>query len=238
MKRLLYFLLIFPFFINAQAPCHVQESGGATPSEVPEDKAGTSFQVATYSSSNSKIKGSPYAFSDWSSGEIATTSKSSIKYEKIQFDLERNQVLVYSKGSQVPTRFPTNEIISLKANDSKNIRNFTTVNSEEFVDGNEGKLYEVLSSNNDLLIKETTKYVSESNASSQDDTKKMIYKKRTAYFIKDKTGKYVKTKLSKKHILKLLKDKEKDIKTYISKNKLSFNEKGVSKIIEYYHSLS
>lgn len=237
MKKLLYFLLIFPFLINAQH-CNDGSETEATPSDVSGAKVDGNIQLTTFSNTNSKIKGTPYAFSDWSSGEISTTNQTSIKYDKIQFDLERNQVLVYSEGSQVPTKFPSNEIISLKANDSKSVRNFATIHSDEFEDKKEGKLYEVVSNKNDLLIKETTKYVSESNDTSNEGAKKMIYKKRTIYYIKDKSGKYVKTKLNKKHIMKLLKDKEKDVKTYISKNKLSFNETDVPKILEYYHSLT
>lgn len=237
MKKLLYFLLIFPALLNSQAVCHDDHSEEG-PSDVSGKNVDGNLQLNTYTSHNSNIKGSPFAFSDWSSGDITTTNHSSIKYDKIQFDLEKNQILVFKKGSKTPTAIPNNQIISLKANDSKKIRYFASIKPTELNGITKGKLYELLSNANDYLIKETSKYISKSNDPSEEGAKKMIYKKKTVYYIKNKSGKYVETKLNKKHIMKLLKDKEDDVKAYISKNKLSFNENDVPKILKYYYSLS
>lgn len=216
--------------MNAQAVCH-DSHDEVKPSDVSGKNVDGNSQFVSVSTQNNRIKGSPYAFNDWCKCEVIATDNSIAKYNKVQFNLEKNQLITYNNG--IPSVIPTNKITSFTATDKNSIRQFTYIDKSNFIDSNENKLYEVFSTKN-YLIKETTKYVQ----TSSDDSGKMYYKKRTSYYILNSSGKYVKTKLSKKHLLKTLKDKEKDVLKYIKENKLSYKEKDVSKILSFYHSLT
>ncbi|PHR72170.1 MAG: hypothetical protein COA67_05005 [Lutibacter sp.] len=230
MKKLLYFLFIFPLFLNAQNDCKDGHSE-SKPADVSGKNVDGNSELIPISFKNNSIKGSPFAFKDWCKCEVVTLDNSVTNYDKVQFNLEKNQVIVYNNG--ISTAIPTSQITSFKVTDGNSTRWFTSIDKSNFIDNTENKLYEVFSTGN-YLIKETTKNIQVSS----DDSQKMYYKKRTSYYVLNKSGKYVKTKLNKKNIMKLLKDKESDIKTYISKNKLSFNEKDIPRILEYYYTLS
>lgn len=231
MKKILYSLLILPLFMNAQAVCH-DGHDDVKPSDVSGKNVDGNSQLISVSTRNSSIKGSPYAFKDWCKCEVVAIDNSISKYDKVQFDIEKNQILIYSNG--IPSTIPINQIISFSVIDKNTTRQFTTIDKSNFTEeGTESKIYEVFSDNN-YLIKEIVKYVQ----TSSDDSGKMFYKKRTSYFVLNNSGKYKKTKLSKKHLLKTLKDKEKDVLKYIKENKLSYKEKDVSEILAFYHSLT
>lgn len=236
MKKLILILFAFPLFINAQH-CKDGTHSEEGPAEIPGAKVDGEVNLNTVSFGK-KIKGSPYAFSDWSSGEIISSDNKITKYEKIQIDLEQNRVMVYTNTSKFPTAIPLTNITSVNANDSKKKRNFEFIDASNFANGKENGLFEVCATDNSYLIKQTQKYIHTSEDATNPSTKKSIYKKRTTYFIKNSSGKYVKTKLSKKQLLKLMKDREKEIKNFVSKNKLTYKEKDVPKILKYYHSLS
>jgi hypothetical protein len=222
---------MFPLFINAQSDCKDGHSE-AKPSEVSGKNVDGNVDLISVSTQNNKIKGSPYAFKNWSKSEVVATDNSIAKYDKVQFDLEKNQLIANVGG--ISSIIPTNQVNSFKVTGGNSTRWFTTtIDKSKFIEDTNNNIYEVFSTNN-YLIKENKKNVQVAS----DDSKKMYYKKKTSYYILTNSGKYVKTKLNKKNIMKLLKDKESDIKTYISKHKLLFNEKDVPKILEYYHSLS
>lgn len=236
MRKIVYLLFATPLFINAQAVCHDDSNAAEAVkiSDVSGNTSGVNVNQTTYTNRDSSIKGSPFAFNDWSQGIITTSDNLAVKYDRIQFDLERNQVLVYANGSQFPSTLQANQILSFSANDTKENRKFVMIPASEFNDAQFDKLYETFSTTNNHLIKETTKSVKKAN----DDSGEMYYKKKTTYYIKDNSGKYVQTKLSKKQLIKKMKDHEKEVTQYIKKNKLSYKEEDVAKILDYYHSLT
>lgn len=236
MKKFIYIFIVIPLFINAQH-CNDGTESGVNASNVSGPKVDGEVNLNPVAF-NSKTKGSPYAFSDWSFGKIVTADNKISNYTKIQIDLEKNKVMVYSDGSKFPTSIPLTNITSINVQDKNKKRNFKFFQGSDFIDSSNGGLFEICSSDNNYLIKHTQKYIYTSENSSNTSQKKSIYKKHTDYYIKDNNGKYVKTKLTKKNILKLMKDKEKEVKNYVSKNKLTYKEKDVPKILKYYHSLS
>lgn len=230
MKKLLYFLFIIPLFINAQNDCKDGHSE-VSPSDVSGKNVDGDSQLVSVSPRNNSIKGSPYAFKDWCKCEVIAIDNSIAKYDKVQFDIERNMLIVYNDG--VSSAIPINQIKSFIAKGKNSSRQFSSIDKSNFIEATEDKLYEIFSNNN-YLIKETIKYIQ----TSSDDSGKKYYKKRTSYYVLNSSGKYTKTKLNKKHLLKALKDKEKDVLKYIKENKLSYKEKDVSKIMSFYHSLT
>jgi len=234
MKKIIYLLFILPLVVNAQSHCDTDNatSGEGQPSSNSSEGNYNNINlVSTYSNRNNNVKGSPYAFKDWCKCEVVTTDNSITKYEKVQFDIEKNMLIVYNNG--VSSTIPINQIKSFIAKGGNSNRQFSSIDKSNFTEATEDKLYEIFSNNN-YLIKETIKYVQ----TSSDDSGKKYYKKRTSYYVLNSFGKYTKTKLNKKHLLKVLKDKEKDVLKYIKENKLSYKEKDVSKIMTFYHSLT
>ena len=105
------------------------------------------------------------------------------------------------------------------------------------------RFYEVISNleKTNYLIKEEQKYLYDPNRSRGYQTENslpMEWKKRTYYFIKNSSGKYIKTKLNKKSVLKVLSDKSKEVKSYVASNKIDLKkESDVVKVLNYYHGL-
>ncbi|RMA65665.1 hypothetical protein [Ulvibacter antarcticus] len=62
--------------------------------------------------------------------------------------------------------------------------------------------------------------------------------KNETYFLVSKSGDYYELPNSKSKILKVMKNKEKDVKDYIKKNKLDLDkEKDLEKLVDYYNSI-
>ena len=112
----------------------------------------------------------------------------------------------------------------------------------EGLDG-DSHFYELVSrtGKTNYLIKDVQKYLYDPNKSRGYQTENslpMEWKTRTHYYIKNGNDVYVKTKLSKKSILKILNDKSSEVKKYASSNKIGFKkENDVVKLLTYYHTL-
>ena len=125
-----------------------------------------------------------------------------------------------------------------------NLHFFVKVNISQFEDNdNPSRFYEVISNHEktNYLLKDVKKYLYDPNKSKgymTENSFPMEYKQRVYYFIKNNSGKYVKSKLSKKAILKNLNDKSSELKKYLASNKINFkDEHDVAKNLNYYHTL-
>ena len=243
MKNLFFAFLIFPLFINAQV-CH---NDGASKTETvnvnnqidslePQAYGSSNLSITSTKFKNTSIKGNPFAFKDWKKGQISTSDQSDIAYNKIQIDFEKGQVLIENEQSKIATVIPSEQIVFIEVNEDNIKRFFTIIESSEFKEDIVSNLFEVYSNEHKYLVKETSKKLYKSN--DPDKSNQMIYKTKSQYYVKDRSGKYVQTKLNKKHLLKILKDKEKDVKKYIDENNLTYNVEDVLKILSYYHSLA
>lgn len=242
MKNLFYFLLIFPILLNAQhcnngsGDSETSVSSGNIENTEPQAFKSSRSNVASVNYNNSSIKGNPFAFKGWKAGQVSTSDQSQVAYTKIQIDFEKGQVLVGEDLSETTTIIPSDQIVFIEVNEDNIKRFFTTIESSEFKEDIVSNLFEVFSNENKYLVKKTSKKLYKSNDPDKSD--QMIYKAKSEFYVKDRSGKYVKTKLNKKHLLKIMKDKEREIKSYIDENKLSYKVEDVLKIMSYYHSLT
>jgi hypothetical protein len=193
-------------------------------------------------------KGTPYLYDEWKTGYIVINDSIINPQERIQLDLTNNELIIGAGKSKetgvvITDKSITGFAIIEDINTTQKVF-FAKVNSSNFEDSNRSiKFYEVISNleNNNYLIKEETKYLFDPNKSRGYQTQNSIpqeWKVKTSYYIKGKSGKYMKTKLSKKSILKKLGDKNTELKAYVNSKKIKFSkDQDVARLLNYYHSL-
>lgn len=235
MKKALLLLLFLPIFSFAQEDRTYNYFG-----ERNSDQIRINYKAGT--------KGSPYLYNNWKEGYVVINDSIISSQDAIQFDMTKGDLIIGAgKNKQTGVILTDNSITGfaiVKDVNSGSKHFFAKINPNQFKEsGIDRKYFEVISNleNSNFLIKEEKKYLYDPNKSRGYQTQNSIpqeYKTRTYYYIKDKSGKYVKTKLSKGAILKRLSDKKSELKSYISAKKINFNkEQDVARLMNYYHTL-
>ncbi len=232
--RILLFLLFIPLITYSQTV----ERGGFSPVST------GSVSTINYSDIEG-IQGHKYLFDTWSKGTLIINDTIRSFQPKIQFDLVSGDLILGSeklgnKGFIILDNSVTGFII--RNNNDK--FHYIRKEKSDFLNLIIDRKYFVrpLQAKNDFLLINYTKTLTEPSSSkssytSTDNDKK--YKKKTIYYLMGKDKKYVKVSgLKKKQILNILSDKKEELKKYISQNNLNLkDEKDVSKILTFYHSL-
>lgn len=237
MKRLLLLLFFIPFFSSSQ-----------------ENKANSFDFFQRAGADRVRIdykpehKGTPYLYDHWKKGYIIINDSIISSQEKIQFNLETGELIIGS-GNGKGIIITDNDVTGFGIDKGDNITNinrriFAKVNSSQFKNSeNRTHFYEVISNlqNTNFLLKDVKKYLFDPNKSRGYQTQNSIpqeYKEKANYYIKNSSGKYIKTKLKKKNILKLLNDKDSEVNAFVVSNKINFKkEHDVVKLLDYYHKL-
>jgi hypothetical protein len=193
-------------------------------------------------------KGTPYLYDSWKTGYVVINDSIISAQEKIQFNLETGELIIGAKNNSgiiITDASVTGFAIDKDDNiTSINRHNFAKINVSQFDDSDgASKFYQVVSNlqQTNYLIKDVKKYLFDPNKSRGYQTQNNIpqeYKEKTSYYIKNKSGKYFRTKLQKKNVLKILEDKSSEVKAFVSTNKINFNkEHDVVRVLDYYHTL-
>lgn len=192
-------------------------------------------------------KGTPYLYDNWREGYIVISDSIISHQDALQLNLiNGNLIIGAGRNKETGVIITDKAVTGFAINEENNINPhiFAKIKSSKFEESNRStKFYEVISNleRTNYLIKEQRKYLFDPNKSRGYQTQNSIpqeYKIRKSYYIKNKSGKYVKTKLSKKAILKNLGDKGSELKAYISSKKINFSkEHDVVKVLNYYYSL-
>jgi hypothetical protein len=237
MKKILLAFLLLPFFAFSQTndiQANAFEQGGEE-----------SYVRINYKTEN---KGTPYLYDNWREGYIVISDSIISHQDALQLNLTNGDLIIGAGKNKETGVVITDKTVTgfaiLKDAESTQKLFFAKIKSSKFEDSNRStKFYEVISNleNSNYLIKEESKYLFDPNKSRGYQTQNSIpqeYKTRKAYYIKDKSGKYVKTKLNKKSILKKLGHKKAELTAYINSKKINFSkEQDVSRVLNYYHSL-
>lgn len=193
-------------------------------------------------------KGTPFLYNKWKTGYLIINDSIISSQNKIQFNQETGELIIGSKN-ETGIIITDKSVTGFAINKGDNITSinrhfFASIESSEFENSEKAsKFYEVISNldQTNYLIKDVEKYLFDPNKSRGYQTQNSLpqeYKERVSYFIKNKSGKYIKTKLRKKNVLKVLEDKNSEIKAFVSSNKINFNkEHDVVKVLDYYHTL-
>lgn len=237
MKKLLFIFTLIPIFTFAQEnkvnPFDYFQQGG-------RDRIRIDYTP--------EHKGTPYLYNQWKTGYLIINDSIISSQEKIQFNLQTGELIIGSKnetGIVITDKSVTGFAID-KGDNITNInrRVFANIKASQFENSdNTSQFYEVISNlqQTNYLIKDVKKYLFDPNKSRGYQTQNSLpqeYKEKVSYFIKNTSGKYVKTKLRKKNILKVLDDKNSEIKAFVSSNKINFSkEHDIVRILNYYHTL-
>jgi len=235
MKKLLFIFMLIPFFSFSQ-----KSSLKTTHSDIFGDPV---FIVTK----DPFVEGTKYIYNHWKEGYLVINDSIFSHQKEMMFDQSNGDLIIKSKlkdgfGFVINDNTVTGFIIHDLDFSKKRI--FKRLNKSNFKNLNsQPKFYEVIAnlSKTNYLIKYTQKFIFDPNRSSgvavNNDFSKE-YKEKVTYFIKNKSGKYIKTKLSKKAVLKTLSDQKSKVKTFVTTNKIKFNkEHDVVKVLDYYHTL-
>lgn len=194
---------------------------------------------------NTENKGNPYLYDEWKEGYLVINDTVISPQKKMQVDLEKGELIVgmgEGRGTIIDDKSITGFAINKPGNLNKHF--YVRIEPSQFKNTNRtSRFYEVISNleKTNYLIKEEQRYLYDPNKSRGYQTENslpMEWKKRTYYFIKNSSGKYIKTKLNKKSVLKVLSDKSKEVKSYVASNKIDLKkENDVVKVLNYYHGL-
>lgn len=237
MKKLFIALMIFPSCIFGQDIGSIASKMGSY--------NGLSSRSVEINLNSEKV-GHPYMFDNWKEGYLVIND-SVFSYQKnMQFDQEQGELILKARVNNQGVIITDEKVTGFSIKNQMKNRNFIKLNSEYFEDFeefSERKFFEIISNfeNTNFLIKDTQKYLFDPNRSKGYVTVNnlpKVYKTKTVYFIKNKNGKYVQTKLNKNKILKILNDKKDLVNKFIKTNKLKLSEEfDVVKLLNYYYNL-
>ncbi len=233
MKKLLLTFFIIPTFLIAQDNNNYNNDL--------LNNTGTELRI-NYHTEN---KGNPYLYDEWKEGYLVINDTVISPQKKIQVDLEKGELIVgigEGRGTIIDDKAITG--FAINKDNSVNKHLYIRLEPSQFENRDRtSHFYEVISNleKTNYLVKEVQKYLYDPNKSRGYQTENslpMEWKKRTYYFIKNSSGKYIKTKLNKKAVLKVLSNKNKEVKSYVASNKINFKkEHDIVKVLNYYHSL-
>ncbi len=198
----------------------------------------------------SNTAGSPFLYLRMKKGRVYY-DKSILDFDNINYDALDDHFVIYSpefkvKNSNLPlVQLNDNDIKAVIISNKKEKRFFIPVLFTKFKNRPKHNFFEIYTqdTSNALILTEIIKYrgLTHRNEGVQDENWNKKYKFFTTenYYVLNKDGKYIKTKLGKANIFRALRDKEseKSLKVFAKKNKLKWNKpKDIQKILEYYFS--
>ena len=232
MKKLLFILALIPVFTFAQHP-----------KAIPTDD----FNSTNFSSDQQffdvKTKTTAFLYDQSNEGYLIINDSISSSQKKIRYNLETGELFIGSeKGKSVLLTGQSITGFVINKNEENHRRVFTKISIDAFESPDIKRgFYEIIFAEEgaDYLIKEVKKYTFGLKKNDGVQTNfPSEYKETVSYYIKNKSGKYVKTKLRKKNILRILEDKNLDIKAFASSNKINFKkESDIARVLDYYHKL-
>lgn len=176
------------------------------------------------------VEGNPYLFEKWSTGIIKLESGANLKMESCMYDLYHERLMFLQDEN--PLYFSNPEDIdrfTVGTSEFINIKNETNNDFYEILV--EGKDLKLLKKYNCDIIKGK-----ETNGITQATADK--FKITNDYYLKKGDVELIKVKIKEKDILKLLSNKEQEVKKYIQDNKLNLkNENDLVELFKFYSTL-
>ncbi|MFV9483079.1 hypothetical protein ACNI3T_04535 [Christiangramia sp. ASW11-125] len=191
----------------------------------------------------SSPKGDPFLSSEWYVGYGINKDGSTTRPQQMNYDIYGNN-LVYKTGTNgEPMKLLDDSISGFILKDKNTELLFSKIEGSKFEKTKrEDRYYHVVSPPSNYVIVEYIKDLNDPNASgwvsSKDNTLSAEYELDTNYYILNRADQYVEVRLKRNHILKALKDRKDQLKTYIDSNNIDFESiLDLVKILEYYYTL-
>lgn len=227
MKKLLVILTLIPVFTFAQNQRVIRLSYYTQPVEIDN-------QLEDW-----HIDGHKYFLNSWNSGTIIINDTINSPQKKILYDLVSEKLIIGEVGNNKAHVITDVSVFGFIIDNNY----FRMMDKGDFLNpanGNSFFLLPEISKSPYLIVKyrKKIKEVAVNNGYNNSSGYRK-YVQNSEYYILGKEKKYVKIKLTKKSILKILSDKESKIKEYVKKNKLNYKkENDIIKLLSFYHSLS
>ena len=195
---------------------------------------------------NSKsTKGHQFLLKEWVIGYLVDNTGKLTEKRLLNYDIHYNKPTYKVSNDSKDVMVLDNELFSgFVLMDAKKRRYiFTKINGDQFSrKKKDNKYYQLIDAPNKHVIQESYKELKDPNAtgwsSSRDNTLRASFSLKTYYYVLNKNGKYVKVKLSSGSVAKALKDKKKQVQSFIKSNKLKFkNTNDLVKVMNYYKTL-
>lgn len=237
MKKLLLLLFIIPVISFAQQDAAIRYQTDLMDSANDARQLRVNYKPTTV--------GTPYLYNQWKEGYLVINDSVMSPQKAIQVDLVNGELIVALDGERgmiIDDKDITG--FAINKDDNVNRHYFVRLEPSTFEDTDRtSHFYEVITNlgKTNYLVKDVQKYLFDPNRSRGYQTENSFpqeYKERTYYYIKTRSGKYVKTKLNKKSILSLLDDKSSQVKGFVASKKINFKkEHDIVKVLDYYYSL-
>ncbi|KGL62867.1 hypothetical protein [Polaribacter sp. Hel1_85] len=228
MKKLIILPVLFIFISTFSQTIIVNNSLNG---ENSTGNGGLGRGIWTKNIENNDIKGTTYLLTNWLNKMIIyTNDKNSYSLNRSNFDLIKSKFV---------TKFPNDSIFEFDNNNIKYVELNNVIYKRYYFHSADHFLAVLFNGNKISFLKKNIIYVKKGKINPMTH-KEMI---KDTYAIKNKyfafiNGDLLEIKLNKKDVLSLLKDKRKEIKSFIKKNKISYRkEVDITKLFKHYNSL-
>ena len=190
------------------------------------------YNGSEYEEYDFRIKGSPNFNNSYFTKETLSIDGVTYKDALLFYDLVKDQVVVKHYNNILKIQLPALKVDSFSCKGHK----FVNLNKEKISPRPYDNFYDLLYNGKTKLYAKRIKFIEESR--SNYILTKSFSEKNHLYFYKDSILYQVKSKSS---ALKVLKEKKKDIKSYLRKNKISFSndlEKALISVLFFYDNLT
>jgi len=192
------------------------------------------------------FKGHAYLLNDWVSGFAVDLNGKLTEEKLLNYDIYQNKLTFKRETASDDIMVITTSSYSgfmLTDSESKRDYLFTKLDGNQFRKAKkQTKFYEIVSAPSKNVILESVKILKDPNASgwssSRLTTKNAEFVMKTYVYVLDSNNKYSKVGISRGSLLKVFKDKKKEISNFMKQNNITINEAAdMVAVVEHYHSL-
>jgi len=191
------------------------------------------------------MKGHPYLLTDFVNGYAVDLNGNLTEQKLLNYDIYANNLTFKKVNATEDIMVVSTDTYSgfILSDANKNDYLFTKIEGSEFAKPKKTtKFYQIAKAPSKNVIIESVKFLKDPNASgwssSSLSTKRAEFELKTYTYVQNKNGLFVKVKPSKSSILKVFKDKKKEIAAFISEKGLTIeNAQDLVPIVDYYLSL-
>lgn len=188
-------------------------------------------------------KGTPFLTEEWYVGYGIFENGETTRPQKMNYDIHGNNLVYQTAGSDNILKLLDAgfEGFILKGKDNDFL--FSKIKGDRFdKPKRETKYYQIVKAPSRKVIVEFKKELDDPNAtgwtSSTQNTKSAEYEMETNYYVLNPSNKYEEVKLKKNSVLKVFKNRKKELESYIQKNDLDLETpEELVDLVEYYYTL-
>ena len=194
--------------------------------------------VRTFDNRYEGVKGTPYAFEEWYPGEVFLSSKQKVRFDKLNYNCFDNDIAYMDPGSEDIRIMNRYKVDLFQINMAGELLTFVPIKLEA---DEEAKFVQVLYDLGSRVYKLYKKEFLKANYEggySADRKYDEFVDKYDLLIMKEGEQSIYRLKSSKKYIISIFPEKEKEISSYIKENKPDLKEaESIVELMRYYDTL-